>query len=582
MRKRKKRSVSTGCPTPTASFTHTGEPCDPRTIVKSLQSAINSEKEAEKEKTAFKEWEVAAESWFEYAKALIRIRDPKDLEEIKKIIEEEKIEDQKRGLSPFKSFKSAEIAAKKAIEHCRDGKEEERLKNLLDKIKRWGVTAAFSIKPLEFTEKNFFQGKKANEIFEKIKSYIDGIPTGVNIGIAGKRGLGKSSLLNMILGHYKNKKVFFTLRISVPSKIERMDFLLAIFQEACENIIEDRYEEKEKKFEKCLKFAKFAIVPIFIVLIVLTHSTVLTFSSSLTLASLILLLLVLSSSARRIYPSELLYWESRRFLDRILYKKREKTTKSIGLPNFNAIFGREVETEYREYTPTRVVSDFKKYVLELQKAYEGVVIGIDELDKLEKKEATEFLRNIKDLMMIKNCHFIVTGSDEVFNSYFDRRERGERDEFESTFDEVLILEEIGWEDAKQIVNKRLALLGKAINIGDDIYKKIWFLALKNTRDIIRISRDLLLEKIFDNRDINAKMLSEHYGKLLHPKFRDLEGCLKILIERSDFDETDQKMEIKINKNELNDCIDRLKELSMYSDEGDNLIIHSFWPISKSK
>ena len=444
---------------------------------------------------------ISAELWLKYAKHLIKLskKDFKHIDEkIERIIKEDELKEIARN--PFKSLIKAEEDVKKAIEECKDAEKRKGLKKLLREIKTWLITTAFNIKPLEFIEqKECFQGEKANDTYNKIKDYIDNIPTGVNIGIAGERGVGKSTLLNIILGHYEKEEKFFTLKISVPSKIERMDFLQAIFQEACDKVIKDKYSGKEKNFKMYLNFAKLVIATFFSVLIILTYLSILSFPS-LLLAFLILLpLLGIFSFLRKKYFG-VFYWDSISYLHRIIYSKRERFIQSVTLPNL--IFGREVETEVREYTPSRIVSDFRQYIEELiDKAdYRGVVIGIDELDKLKDEDAENFLKNIKDLMMTKNCNFIITGSNKLLISY----SKG-GSEFESTFDTVLPLKEIELKDAIEIIEIRLKNIRHEIGLDEEQYDKIWKLGNKNIRNIIRISRDILLGKIVHKKDIDITL-----------------------------------------------------------------------------
>ena len=90
----------------------------------------------------------------------------------------------------------------------------------------------------------------------------------------------------------------------------------------------------------------------------------------------------------------------------------------------------------------------------LRSAGYDVVIGIDELDKLESSEAAErFLNSIKVLFPIRGCSFLVTISENAWAS-FARRGLAIRDVFDSSLDTVVVVEHLTFKEARRLVRSR--------------------------------------------------------------------------------------------------------------------------------
>lgn len=105
-------------------------------------------------------------------------------------------------------------------------------------------------------------------------------------------------------------------------------------------------------------------------------------------------------------------------------------------------------------TQPDLVQELETLVGQMHEAGYQVVIGIDELDKLEDSpEAREFLNGIKVLFGIRNCSFLVTISDSAW-AKFTRRGVDVRDVFDSSLDDTVKVRPMDVFEARSFVRWR--------------------------------------------------------------------------------------------------------------------------------
>lgn len=130
-----------------------------------------------------------------------------------------------------------------------------------------------------------------------------------------------------------------------------------------------------------------------------------------------------------------------------------------------------------------VVSRFRDF-LEVLAAEHRILIGIDEMDKMGDQTARDFLNEIKALFRVKGCYFIVSVSDDAMTD-FERRGMPFRDVFDSSFDEIVALENFSMKDSKKLIEDRVIGL------------PLPFIGLAHVhsaglpRELIRVSRRLI-------------------------------------------------------------------------------------------
>ncbi len=130
------------------------------------------------------------------------------------------------------------------------------------------------------------------------------------------------------------------------------------------------------------------------------------------------------------------------------------------------------------------VVDLLREFLELVASDREVRIGIDELDKMTDETARQFLNEIKVIFRVPKCFFFVSISEDAM-SVFERRGLPFRDVFDSSFDAVLHVPHLRFEDSKALLDRRIVDL------------PVSFAALLHCmsgglpRDLIRAARDLV-------------------------------------------------------------------------------------------
>lgn len=131
-------------------------------------------------------------------------------------------------------------------------------------------------------------------------------------------------------------------------------------------------------------------------------------------------------------------------------------------------------------TYPEIVDSFRTFLGEIC-AHGPVVIAIDEIDKLEPEAAGRFLNDIKAIFGVPGCYYLVSLSEDAMAS-FERRGLPIRDVFESSFDDVLHVDHLTFEECRALLSERvaglpLALLGTCYVVSGGI-----------ARELIRVAR----------------------------------------------------------------------------------------------
>lgn len=128
-----------------------------------------------------------------------------------------------------------------------------------------------------------------------------------------------------------------------------------------------------------------------------------------------------------------------------------------------------------------------------------IIIGIDELDKLQSGEkAHRFLNEIKAIFGLENCFYLISVSESAISS-FERRGLPFRDVFDSSFDDMIYVNYLSLEAAKNLIRRRV--IGMPIPYVCFCYCMSAGLA----RDLIRTCRKLLELELIPEKN-NLSML----------------------------------------------------------------------------
>ena len=132
-----------------------------------------------------------------------------------------------------------------------------------------------------------------------------------------------------------------------------------------------------------------------------------------------------------------------------------------------------------------IVTSFREFVQQAGAQRRRILIGIDELDKIESAEkARQFLNDIKAIFGLKGCYFLVSVSEDAMAS-FERRGMPFRDVFDSSFDEIIKVRYLDLEHAKRLLFRRI--IGLPMPFVDLCHCLSGGLA----RDLIRAARNLI-------------------------------------------------------------------------------------------
>jgi hypothetical protein len=132
-----------------------------------------------------------------------------------------------------------------------------------------------------------------------------------------------------------------------------------------------------------------------------------------------------------------------------------------------------------------IVHEYKEFVKSAISALNIVlVIGIDELDKLDTSNVQLFLNDIKALFGIENCYYLISVSEDAMSS-FELRGIPFRDVFDSTFDTILRVDYLSFDEARNLIDKRV------IGLPSILFAFIYCMAGGLPRELIRYCRNVL-------------------------------------------------------------------------------------------
>src|SRR4029077_758227 len=112
--------------------------------------------------------------------------------------------------------------------------------------------------------------------------------------------------------------------------------------------------------------------------------------------------------------------EAEQLVLRLGYAETEtsQTEGSAGWAKIGLKLGRQRSLSSLPLTEASLVAEIESLSDKLERAGYRVIIGIDEMDKLEAGEATEeFLNNVKQLFAIPSCSFLVSVSNSAWASF---------------------------------------------------------------------------------------------------------------------------------------------------------------------
>ena len=395
---------------------------------------------------------------------------------------------------------------------------------------------------------------------KKVERMVNSLAGG-SIGIAGPRGVGKSTLLLSLCQPDQNNdrdRSVITVLTSVPVKYDAKEFILHLFSQVCEKVIlkesetypqiyqtqrQRAYARAREGFLQVLSQFREVFYFAFVIgtiginlslfwayyLAIKTNSL----SSSYSLTSTDLFFNVLNkltspsdvfkiSSILLIIPLFYLFQKSRIKSKRARPQEKTRLMSSrdeARRESFNLVRGAEICLENIRYqlsftagwsggvklpdpvniiessseysfsrtrnplTLPEIVNNYRNFLYHVTLKYK-TLIGIDELDKISSSEdAQRFLNEIKAIFGIRDCFYLLSVSDNALSN-FERRGIALRDEFDTSFDDVVFLETPNIDYCIQVLQRRI------IGFPLPFVYFCYVLSGGLPRDLIRIGREI--------------------------------------------------------------------------------------------
>jgi hypothetical protein len=164
------------------------------------------------------------------------------------------------------------------------------------------------------------------------------------------------------------------------------------------------------------------------------------------------------------------------------------------------------------------VEQFRKLARETVRSHGGVIIGIDELDKLEYDKSTAFLNDIKAVFGVPGTFFLVSVSENAAAG-FERRGVPFRDVFDSSFDDIITVGYLTWQQSQELLNRLVVGMPAPFAALCHVF------AGGLARDLIRAARSVLADRepgaeLVLSAAAGRLCLEEMLGKA-HGVFREL-------------------------------------------------------------
>lgn len=227
-------------------------------------------------------------------------------------------------------------------------------------------------------------------------------------------------------------------------------------------------------------------------------------------------------------------------------------------------------TEYENYL--RYVSDIFLNKRSLQENRK-LIICVDELDKIsDPVQVANILREIKGMLSVPNCHYLLTISEDAVQIFWDRI-AAERDIIESTFDDIVTIERFDLYTCRDLADKvdfwggKTDVKNRLVDIAAVLSSGIPRELIRNLREIEMVfgkSNELQSKEawrvLFDQRirDIIKRILASPATEELHMKiFENLESLLR----HNKWNSNDVDNALRCNRKILDDLGERTKVVS---------------------
>lgn len=357
----------------------------------------------------------------------------------------------------------------------------------------------------------------------RLQGLMEQMPGG-SIGLSGPRGVGKTTLIRSYTADYATSSHALSVMVSAPVDYIARDFILHLFEAVCRKVSGQESADPQTRISMSSagvtgrQFADHRLNFVAIGLVMAAIGGTVVLAEQLRISTKIVWTVVGAAVAVLGILVVLVALVSHRFA---AHAKVIKQTRSTTLPQLDQLAplrilaaqklreikfqqsfstgwsgtlkipiglegnltGNTTLAQLQENLPD-IVEALREFLSRVARGGR-VIIGIDELDKIGSDEkARQFLNDIKGIFGLEDCFYLVSVSEEAMAS-FERRGLPFRDVFDSSFDEIIKVPYLGFDDAKRMLARRV--LGLPVPFAGLCY----CLSGGLPRDLIRAARRLI-------------------------------------------------------------------------------------------
>ncbi len=310
----------------------------------------------------------------------------------------------------------------------------------------------------------------ASRSLSRVRAFIQDHETSA-IGLSGPRGVGKTTIIRAICG--SSSEGTLGVAVSVPVRYAPEDFLRLLHTRIAEaGLAGADIRRRQPRLSPIilLRLAAAAILGMAgsFLLAGGTLTTILTSQRVLGVTLLgvaaVLYFLTLITLQRR----RRLLWMKRdvaglceRELERLrwsaTWQHSAKNTFTFGALGIEDQEQRELAE--RPQSHPEAVAALRDFITRYSDLTgKSIYVGIDELDKMtEGADALQFINDIKDILHMPGCHFVVSVSVDALES-FTLRGVPVRDAFDSAFDTIVSVDRLSVQESRNLLSRRVVRL----------------------------------------------------------------------------------------------------------------------------
>lgn len=391
---------------------------------------------------------------------------------------------------------------------------------------------------------------------------------GGSIAVTGPRGAGKSTLLRRICAAGRNpRRRQLSIYLSAPAEYVASEFLAELFQQVCDEYLKlhgtpvpgmryrglRTHQDTVRVVRGVTALLMLALRTIFfLALLTVAFGPLLTgvhptgviahwpighwrdeltkdatalwnrYQTIIQIVAGVLALFWWPRKAIRRYRLRTLRRPplAQRARDYSIHLKIERTKSQTGALSLPAVRGASVSLskgtsdKYIRWTMPELVSKLRNFIKDISSPGNPVIIGIDEIDRIGSVEQAErFIGEIKAVFGVPNCFFLVSVAEDV-GFLFSRRSIVGQSTLEHSFDDVVVVDALGLEEARSLLSARVP------GFTDGFVFLALALSAGLPREMIRVARRLVevnLQKVKNHLligDLALRLVAENTAEVL--------------------------------------------------------------------